>query len=334
MSNTTRTVRTGLTADVLESSAPEWVKLRDTAVRLRQEVKRRQADQPAILETNRAVSDALLAADGPAAIQSVLDAARLEQHRREAETHDLAVLASAMDRAEHQLRDLEENSTEAVTEEIRDRVATIASKLYGLRHRPLSAQDAIHLDAVEEWKILQQLAAEWQQLAGAYRELTRHTVSDTEVSILAAAAFTGDPLRVHPHFIGRRRAAAKANVRPQAGSFHEVMHQWAESAPATRFETEEPRGGAVPKGADAIAWIVYLAEQDALVVHDPYEAIKLWNAAEAATDELTPHSSESRAVARVQYAKLTGDDSLTTCDDLRPLIEQGKRRPARGSFFG
>ncbi|GGG44309.1 hypothetical protein GCM10011374_03290 [Kocuria dechangensis] len=327
-----RTVKTGITSDILETAVPEWATLRDTATRLRAEVKRRQADRPTTLQANSAVSDALLTADGPAAMQSVLDQARAEQYRREAETHDLAALAAAMDRAEHQLTALEQDSTEAVCEEIRGRVATIASKVYGLRHRPLSAQEAIDKDAANEWKVLQQLAAEWQQLVNAYTALTRHTVSGPEVTILAAAAFTGDPLNVHPYMIGRRQAAAKPNAVPQPGSFHEAMLRWAAAAPATRFDTEEPRGGRIPKDTDPITWLVYLADQGALVVNDPSEAIALWSAAEAATDDLSPHSAESRAMARAQYAALIGDDQLETVADLEPILTASKKR-RRGSIF-
>ncbi|GGG50761.1 hypothetical protein GCM10011374_11700 [Kocuria dechangensis] len=334
MTNMTRTVRTGTVANVLETAIPEWVTMRDTAVRLRKEVQRRQVDRPTIMDTSKSVSDALLAADGPADMQAVLDAARLEKHRLDAGQQDLDAIAHAMGRAEHQLRTIEEDSTDAVVTEIRGRVDKIASRVYGLRHRPLSAQEAIELGAIDEWKVLQELAGEWQQLAAAYQTLTRHTVSGLDVSILAAAAFCDDPLANHPYMIGRRRAAAKANVRPQARSFHEVQHAWASNAPSTQFPTDQPRGGALPMGADPVHWITYLADKHALVVHDPHEGIALWKAAEAATDDLTAHSAESRAVARVQYAKLVGDDQLETVADLRPLIEQGKRRPARGSFFG
>lgn len=327
----TRTVKTGIVSDILEAAVPEWPTLRDKATSLRTEVQRRQADRPTILQAHSAVSDALLAADGPAQMQSVLDAARLELNRRDNEQHDLAVLASAMDRAEHQLTALEQDSdtTEAVCEEIRSRVNAIASKVYGLRHRPLSAQEAIDLDAATEWKALQQLTAEWQQLTTAYTTLTRHTVSGPEVTTLAAAAFTGDPLHVHPYLIGRRKAAAKPNAIPQQGSFHEGMLRWAANAPSTPFSTDEPRGGCVPPGAEPIQWLVYLADRQALTVYDPHDAIALWSAAEAATDDISAHTAESRALARAQYAQKIGDTELDTIADLEPILTATKkRRPA------
>ncbi|WP_144836284.1 hypothetical protein [Kocuria rosea] len=328
------TVRNGLPADILTAACPGWSELRDTADRLRAEIQRRQADQAPTIEDRIAVSDALIAARDADDIEAALDQARTNRAVRDSLDADLTNLSAARSRAETELNNLERGSVHEVTAVIRERVEDIADEINGMKHRPLSAQAAIDLDAADEWKRLRQLTGQWTALSTAYSSLVRHDVEGPAVTVLSSAAFVADPLNVHPHFQGRRINAAHPNDRPRPGSFHEAMTAWAESAPAPQFNTGEPRGGATPRDADPLAWLVYLVDHDAVTVHEPGHALALWKAATAATDDITAHSAESRAMARAEYARLIGDDELTTVEDLRPVLENArgpKRR--RGSVF-
>ncbi|MEX5269061.1 hypothetical protein [Kocuria sabuli] len=325
-------VRTGLAADILTEAVPGWSELRGTATRLRAEVIRRQQDQPATLDEHRAISDALLAAKDAKEIEKALQQARIDAARREASTEDITRLAAARDRAEGELNRLERGSVHEVTAVIRERVEHIADQIRGLKARPLSAQEAIERDAVAEWKQIQQLASEWQALVSAYSALCRHGIDGPALSALAPAAFIADPLNAHPFFQGRRRAAGKANDRPRPDSFHSVMLEWSATGSAPQFSTDEPRGNAIPIGADPVAWLVYLVDQDAATVHNPDHALVLWKAAMACTDDITAHSAESRALARGQHAHLIGDDQLTTISDLEPILRATPKR-RRGAVF-
>jgi hypothetical protein len=324
--------RNGINADILTAAIPGWADLRETAERFKREVIARQAEQPTPLEARRATNEALMGAKA-GDLQDVLDSIREDKAHREAVQADLEALTAVRDAAENRLADAEQTCTEQIVDEVRARVEKVASTVYGLRHRPVSAQQAIDLDAAKEWKRLGELAAEWTELTRAYMALTRGTVDGPALSSLAPAAFISDPLAYHPHFIARRRAAGDPNSRPQPDSFHHAMNDWSASAPAPRFNTDQPKGTAVPMGTDPVAWIVYLAENTAFAVHDPEHAIELWQAAAAATEPITRHSAESRAQSRVRYAQTIGDEDLSTVEDLRP-IEKAQRRPGpRGSFF-
>ncbi|MFI7581716.1 hypothetical protein [Kocuria kalidii] len=322
--------RTGLAADLLTTAVPGWADLRDTAERLKSEIIRRQGDQAPTLDERRNIGDALLAAKTPAGIEKALDQARADAARRDNLSGDIANLATARDRAEGELNRLERDSVHEITAVVRERVEEIADEIRAMKHQPLSAQHAIDLDAAAEWKQLQQLTGDWTALTGTWSTLCRAGIEGRDITVLSSAAFTGDPLAVHPYFVGRRAQAGHANDRPRAGSFHEAMNLWSQDASTPKFDTTEPRGGAIPKGADPLEWLVYLVDQDAATVHDPEHALALWKAATAATDDITAHSAESRALARAKYARLIGDDELATVEDLRPVLEnsRGRKRPA------
>lgn len=331
MSNATAfTVRTGLAADILTAACPGWSDLRDTADRLRAELIRRQQEQPSTLEDRLTVSDALISAKDADDIEAALDQARTNRAKRDSLDADLANLTAARDRAQTELNNLERGSVHEVTAAVRERVEDIADEIRDMHHRPLSAQQAIDLDAADEWKRMRELTGQWVALSSAYSALVRHDVDGPALTVLTSAAFIADPLNAHPHFIGRRAQAGRTGGNPRADSFHAAMLEWSASAPAPKFDTTEPRGGATPKGADPLEWLVYLVDQDAVTVHDPGHALELWKAATAATDDISAHSSESRAMARAEYARLIGDDELTTVEDLRPVLEntRGRKRPA------
>lgn len=321
-----------LNHDILSAAVPAWTEAHAAADRLSAEMKRRIAGRRDWVENQNSTTDALFAAKDAAQMQKILDADRLATAREETESADIAALALANDRAQSALKRIEENSVPEVVEEIRARVESIADEIKGMSHRPLSAQEAIDLDAAQEWKTLQRLAQEWMNLNRAYMSFVRHEVRGPGITVVGAAAFIDDPARNHPHFQGRRAKAGPANAYSRPGSFHEAQLAWSASAPAAQFNTDEPQGDAVPRGTDPLEWLVNLVNHDAVTVHDPEHALALWQAATAATDSITQHNAEARAYSRVEYAKLTGDEDLTTVADLEPVLAANRPRGRRGSF--
>ncbi|OLT08687.1 hypothetical protein BJF77_12030 [Kocuria sp. CNJ-770] len=238
-------------------------------------------------------------------------------------------LLRAASLAEHHLEQIEQAVMLDAVHEIRTRVEAIGDRVRALGRIPATAEEALNTGRHEAWNTMREATTEFHALTRVYSDVTHTAANQQQRTWLLPAAFIADPM-AHPWFTARRGDATRLYRSTQGSPWAQDMRQWAAGAPASRFPASYSGVTVHPDRTTVDAWLTWLIHEDLLAVHDPQDALALWDSATAATEPHDGGSAQSAVMARYTHAQQVADHDET--QRIKDLIESIGPRGKAGSF--